>query len=111
MEVKVVIRDPRLKGYIDRIMVALRGDEGINHGISLLEYRYRGYEMNDEVWGGQIVATKEGLDYVRKRVAARFKNYMAATDKAFQELGYVSIDGVRVDPKSDTGTLGEDNYL
>ena len=112
MDIKVVIRDPRLKGYIDRIMMSCRGDEGLDHGISLLEYRYRGYEMNDEVWGGALAATKDGVDYLRKRVAAKFKNYVSATDKALQELGYVSIDGVKVDPNTvDTGTLGEDNYL
>jgi len=112
MEVKVVIRDTRLKGYIDRIMIACRGDEGLNHGISLLEYRYKGYEMNDEVWGGALAATRDGVEYLRKRVAGRMKNYISATDKAMQELGYVSIDGVKVDPNAiDIGTLGEDNYL
>ena len=82
MEIKVVIRDPRLKGYVDRIMMSCRGDEGLDHGISLLEYRYRGYEMNDEVWGGALAATKDGVDYLRKRVAAKIKNYVSATDKA-----------------------------
>ena len=112
MLLKAVIKDERLKGYLDRIFIGLKGDDGLFHGISMLEYRYLGFEMNDEVWGGHLSATDDGLAYLKKRVAARIQNYIYATDKVLAELGYVSIDGVPIDPKKiDIGTLGEDNHL